>query len=408
MIVSSTLSLQNAIEDPWDAIIIGAGVAGAATAILAAQSGLRVLLVEAKQFPREKVCGGCLNQRAQASLERLGLAAAVRSIGGVPLRELHVQVLQSGYTWGIPELISIRRSTLDTLMVQRAIDGQVQFLSNTTATLCLTEDSNKNADLHQRRWIEVQLRPTNSKDFEMARAASVVVSAGLSRSALRPSHPWPSSIDKHSRIGVQSMIDLQELVEQVPGLGESLKRHPNRLSMLASSSGYAGICLTDGEQVDIAAAIDPGALNASQGIPGVIKSILSDSGIASGNFLGTCQWLATPLLTRQSTRVAMPGVFLVGDSLGYVEPFTGEGMSWALDNAEKVTPLLLRISNKFEQRVQVQQEWESYVAAHRQFRQRMCRWVAKQARHPVRSQWVLKAFDWLPPFRKRILKEAVQ
>ena len=83
--LSSTLGYESAIDCIWDVIIVGAGVAGCATAILAAKSGLKVLLVESKSFPREKVCGGCLNVRAQDALGRLGVEDELRAAGAVRL-----------------------------------------------------------------------------------------------------------------------------------------------------------------------------------------------------------------------------------------------------------------------------------------------------------------------------------
>ncbi|MFY7877691.1 MAG: FAD-dependent oxidoreductase, partial [Pirellula sp.] len=62
--VAGTISAAEAERVAWDLIVVGAGIAGSSTAILAAREGLRVLLIEAKRFPREKVCGGCLNPRA--------------------------------------------------------------------------------------------------------------------------------------------------------------------------------------------------------------------------------------------------------------------------------------------------------------------------------------------------------
>src|ERR1700733_12119377 len=42
---------------PFDLVVIGGGPAGTAAAITATRSGARVLLLEAKDFPRHKVCG---------------------------------------------------------------------------------------------------------------------------------------------------------------------------------------------------------------------------------------------------------------------------------------------------------------------------------------------------------------
>ncbi|MHC5542449.1 FAD-dependent monooxygenase, partial [Singulisphaera rosea] len=65
----------------WDVIVIGAGPAGALSALLAARSGLSTLLVERKRFPRPKVCGTCLNRSAVELLESLGLGEIPASSG---------------------------------------------------------------------------------------------------------------------------------------------------------------------------------------------------------------------------------------------------------------------------------------------------------------------------------------
>lgn len=50
----------------YDALIVGAGPAGSATAIRLARGGARVLLVDRARFPRDKPCGGGLTGRALA------------------------------------------------------------------------------------------------------------------------------------------------------------------------------------------------------------------------------------------------------------------------------------------------------------------------------------------------------
>ncbi|MGZ4984203.1 MAG: FAD-dependent oxidoreductase, partial [Chthoniobacterales bacterium] len=45
----------------FDVAIVGSGPAGAACAAVCARAGVRTLLLEREKFPREKVCGDCLN-----------------------------------------------------------------------------------------------------------------------------------------------------------------------------------------------------------------------------------------------------------------------------------------------------------------------------------------------------------
>ena len=63
--------------DFWDAVVVGAGIAGGATAAMLAQRGWRVLLVERSVWPREKVCGGCLSASAINALHEIGVDSAI-------------------------------------------------------------------------------------------------------------------------------------------------------------------------------------------------------------------------------------------------------------------------------------------------------------------------------------------
>lgn len=58
---------------PLDLLVVGAGPAGIATAITAAERGLDVVVLDAATFPRDKTCGDGLTAGALRLLERLGL-----------------------------------------------------------------------------------------------------------------------------------------------------------------------------------------------------------------------------------------------------------------------------------------------------------------------------------------------
>src|SRR6266446_8322993 len=48
-------------DSGYDVAVVGGGPAGATCAAFCASGGLRTLLIEREKFPREKVCGDCLN-----------------------------------------------------------------------------------------------------------------------------------------------------------------------------------------------------------------------------------------------------------------------------------------------------------------------------------------------------------
>src|SRR6185503_15507886 len=63
----------------WDVAIVGGGPGGASCAAFCAIAGLRAVVIERAVFPREKVCGDCLNPSCWPVLGRLGVAAEVRA-----------------------------------------------------------------------------------------------------------------------------------------------------------------------------------------------------------------------------------------------------------------------------------------------------------------------------------------
>ena len=69
-----------------DALVIGAGPAGTASAILLAQAGWHVVIVEQHTYPRRKVCGECIASRYFELLDQLGIGLDFRRAAGPELR----------------------------------------------------------------------------------------------------------------------------------------------------------------------------------------------------------------------------------------------------------------------------------------------------------------------------------
>jgi geranylgeranyl reductase family protein len=69
------VTLRPRVESPTDAdiAIVGAGPAGAAAACHFARGGFRVVLIDQRRFPRDKVCGDFVGPAALAELDRPGL-----------------------------------------------------------------------------------------------------------------------------------------------------------------------------------------------------------------------------------------------------------------------------------------------------------------------------------------------
>src|SRR4029077_6698328 len=118
-----------------DVAIVGGGPAGSTCAAFCAAAGLRTLVLEREKFPREKVCGDCLNPACWPVLQRLKLEEDIRNgphasldavefiaIGGEKLR---VDLAHR-------DMISIKRSSFDHLLLNRARTLGAEIREETT------------------------------------------------------------------------------------------------------------------------------------------------------------------------------------------------------------------------------------------------------------------------------------
>src|SRR5437588_11447287 len=109
----------------YDAVIVGASIAGCATAILLGRAGARVALVEQRPDPHayKKICSHYIQSSAVPALERLELLEPMMRAGAVRSR------VRLGTPWGwieppvhssVPAGVNLRREVLDPLIREAA------------------------------------------------------------------------------------------------------------------------------------------------------------------------------------------------------------------------------------------------------------------------------------------------
>lgn len=353
----------------WDVAIIGAGPAGSFLSLILARLGLSVILLDQAEFPRRKVCGGCLNGKAIAALSQLGLADLPQRLGAQPVTR--VQLCRSGRRAELPlqNSWSISRSCFDWALIQEAQAAGARFAPGQRATLGPVGDAC--------RQVEVQSRLGHST----LAAKVVIIAHGLKE----------GSIARNSRLGAGTIL------AQVP---QPLS--DDGLLMVIGRGGYVGGVRVEHGQYDLAAALDVDFLKAKGTIANAVNDIFRQAGFGEIAEVSDAEWKGTPLLTRRPEQIAGERWFAVGDAAGYVEPFTGEGMAWAMNGALALAPIVQESVKQWQPRAI--QEWSKMhqrkIASH----QWPCRMLAQMLRWPVLTSGLVSGLRLFPGLAQPVLQ----
>src|SRR5208337_650206 len=78
------------MNNSYDAIIVGGGPSGSTAAVILAQAGWRVAVIEKAKFPRRKVCGEFISGTTWPLLRQLGVEDSLKEIAGPVVRRVGV------------------------------------------------------------------------------------------------------------------------------------------------------------------------------------------------------------------------------------------------------------------------------------------------------------------------------
>jgi flavin-dependent dehydrogenase len=377
-VTPSEAAWESVAESTWDAVVIGAGPAGAVAARQLAARGARVLLVDKKSFPRPKVCGACLNGAALQVLESIGLGALPARLEGVPLHAVRIGIAGRLHELPLPRGTAVSRSRLDEALAATAVDAGAMFLCDVRASVAEATDNSRRVRLTRR-------------DGETTVSARVVLAAsGLGGIGTTEGLEVQTRVEARSRVGSGcAVVEFPEFYRR------------GTIFMAVGQGGYVGLVRVEDGGLNAAAAFERRFLRNCGGPAAAAARVLSASGFPAVPALGEAEWRGTVALTRTTRPVAADRLFLIGDATGYVEPFTGEGMAWALMSALAVEDLAMRAVAGWDPALA-----RSWTIAHHRLlagRRRTCRATVLLLRSPRLASVVFATASRLPGLTGRII-----
>ena len=284
----------------YDVVIIGAGPSGAYSAYCMARQGLRVLLCDRAEFPREKTCGGGISHKTVGLLDFDISSVVERRLQGAWLtyRNSDTVVKDLGARSGV----AVLRSRFDSLIIDRARGEGVEF------------------------------RPSCS--FETARTLGDVLEVTTSGGTVQTKYLIGAD-GVFSR--VRSLFFGRNAVSYAPALEawiyvprDVIDSYENRVlfDFGGMPRGYGWIFpKADHLNVGVYSLYGSGDINAD--LRRFIGLYASLKGHASIEYRG----YAIPLKNRAGV-YQKENVWLVGDAAGFAESFYGEGIYFGLKSAQ--------------------------------------------------------------------------
>ncbi|MFJ9368666.1 NAD(P)/FAD-dependent oxidoreductase [Nocardia sp. NPDC101769] len=307
----------------YDAIIVGAGPAGCAAAILLGRNGLRVALLEKHTNANEykRLCTHSIRSSAVPALRRLGLEDALVAAGAVAAVDNH----WTRFGWLTDPLsadrpahgYNIRRQALDPLMRDLAARTPGVELVLGAKAVELTRDHRGRVD---------GVRVARKGALERYSTSLVIGADG-----------WKSRIADLGGLPGVEIANRRFIyfayftgVEVPPG--QELRMwllEPDALSVTVNDGGVVGVGgLFDKESLGL---FDSGdrAETLLRMFDGVSDAPDFSTATRISEVIGTRDY---PSVLRN--RIAAPGVALVGDAAMVADPLVGAGIGWALQSAE--------------------------------------------------------------------------
>jgi flavin-dependent dehydrogenase len=283
--------------------------------------------------------------------------------------------------------IAVSRPAFDGGLLEAALKMGTDFLPETCASLGQSAGETRTVVLRQHeRTAEIKSR-------------LVLLADGLGGRFFQRARRPEMVIEKNSWIGAGVVV---------PSAPEFYCTHA--IFMACGSHGYVGLVRLEDGHLNIAAAFDPRFVKHWHHPGRAAETILADAGFPPIVGLSQWDWRGTPPLTRRISPRAMHRIFVLGDAAGYVQPFTGEGIGWALAAGLAVSDLAIRGAEQWH--ASLEREWHHLYQKTVASRQFLCKALALVLRHRILTSAMIAVLFRFPkaanPFLRRLHLNSAQ
>jgi len=351
----------------FDVIVVGGGPAGTTAATVCAQHGLRVALFEHARFPHHKVCGDVINPNCWPVLERIGAEEKVRALPHHTIDGALFTALGNN-TLPIPApqpLVAIRRSLFDSCLLEHSRSCGVTVFEAETVHEITGGNEVVTGDGRY-----VARRSIIGAD---GRHSGVARMSGLA--SMRNQTTGPVAFQSHFR--APTTLDSRIQLHLFPG-------------------GYCGLVRVDDDRANLCLVTERRNDRSHKDCDALFScTVQNNPHFRALNIAPTpLEPLrsAFPLCTPMNVP-AKNATFLVGDALRVVEPFTGQGIFFALRTAELAAHAILEF----------QCPEAAYTAAVRRLyhaRTRTNEWLRRLMYHEEVAGWLMAALKYGPALRR--------
>lgn len=309
------------MTDRYDVAIVGAGPAGATCAWYLARQGIRVLLLEKRAFPRDKLCGDAICSRALMHLERMGVLRQIldndeghpADAGGMISPRGIGYVGRSAEILDGAAVVAIKRIFLD-VRIARAAEAAGAILVERYPV------ADAHFDPALGEW--TILRDGGGSSY---RARALVVADGaLSRFGRRLGLVDGPPDAVCSRTYMRAKTTAFE--------ADGMVFYPRRLL-----PGYCALFREARDELNFAMYIIPGGECTLRDLRPLHDELLrSDPHLrnAVGPHPEMDEMKAAPLRLGGIAKSYREHLLILGDAAGQIDPLTGEGIQYAMDAAE--------------------------------------------------------------------------